>query len=188
MKYIRIYLMIAVLALGVLPTLLKCLNRLLIVDHPAPSDLILVPSGDFALRSESAFTLAERGYSNQVLIDEGSEVLNFGRTLAERRLNQLSGAPVKVSICPIWTESTFTESQEAARCVENFKVRRILIVTSDFHTRRAVTIFRRAMPAVTFSVASVPTAYSTKPWWSPSSLATSTEEWGAILWWRFSAR
>lgn len=188
MKYIRIYLVVAVLALGGLPILLKYLNRSLIVDQPVPSDLILVPSGDFALRSERALNLAELGYSAQVLIDEGSETLSFGRTLAARRLDQLSGSPVKVSVCPIRTESTLSESQEAARCVEGFKVRRILIVTSDFHTRRVVTIFRRAMPAITFSVASVPTAYSTKPWWSPSSLATSTEEWGAILWWRLSAQ
>jgi uncharacterized SAM-binding protein YcdF (DUF218 family) len=186
MKYIRVYFAAVVLALGILAILLKVLNRSLIVDRPVPADLILVPSGDFAVRSERALYLAELGYGNHVLIDEGAETLNFGRTLAARRSDQLSRSDVKVSVCPIRTDSTYGESREATTCIETLMVRHVLIVTSDFHTRRALAIFRSAMPAVTFSVASTPTAYGSQPWWSISSIATSIEEWGALLWWRIA--
>ena len=188
MKYIRIHIACWALLLIAVPLSLRALNRSLIVDRPVPSDVILIPSGDFASRAGHAIYLAERGFGEHVLIDEGSETLSFGRTLVSRRLHQLPESTVKLHVCPIRTDSTYAESREAVSCLRSLDAHSVLIVTSDFHTRRALSIFRDAMPTATFSVASTPTAYSTQPWWSLESIATSTEEWGAIIWWRVVQR
>jgi uncharacterized SAM-binding protein YcdF (DUF218 family) len=189
MKYIRIHIAVCgALLLVAVPLTLRALNRSLIVDRPVPSDVILVPSGDFALRAGRAIYLAEHGFGDQVLVDEGSETLSFGRTLASRRLHQLPASTVKLRVCPIRTDSTYAESREAVSCLRSLDAHSVLIVTSDFHTRRALSIFRYAMPAATFSVASTPTAFSTQPWWSLGSIRTSTEEWGALIWWSVMQR
>jgi uncharacterized SAM-binding protein YcdF (DUF218 family) len=189
MKYIRIHVVVcSVFCLLLFLFSLRFLNRSLIVDNPAPSDVILVPSGDFALRSGQALHLAEAGFGSRLLVDEGSESLTYGRSLAARRAEQLSGSAVQVSICPIRSDSTSSESHEAAGCVQSLHAKSVLIVTSDFHTKRALSVFRAAMPGIAFSVASAPTSYGKDPWWSVPSLATSLEEWAAISWWRVTER
>ncbi len=184
-KRLRAHLFIGVMLLvGSLAFLFGSLKRLLVVDHPVPSDVIVIPSGAFAVRAERALDLAQRGFGNYVLIDEGAEVLTFGRTLAERRGEQTADWPVKVSICPIQGDSTYKESREAALCLKALDAQRVLIVTSDFHTRRALASYKKALPSVSFSVASVPTEFSTQHWWSPEAAATTVREWGALLWLR----
>lgn len=186
MKTRSCYRVVAVLAIvGALSLLLRLLNRSLIVNQPLPSDVILVLSGDFGIRSDHAIDLAGRGFGNQIVIAEGSETLNFGRTLAERRGEQLASSAAKVSVCPIRADSTYKESKESALCLKAFDARRVLIVTSDFHARRSLAIFRDAIPSATVSVSSTQTDYSNRPWWSINSIGTSIREWIALIWWRF---
>ena len=166
----------------------RCANASLIVDAPIKSDLILVPSGDFAVRTERAIALAEGGFASLIVVDEGADTLTFGRTLAERRVDQLSGSGMPFKLCPIEADSTSAETREAARCLKPLAPRRVLIVTSDFHTRRSLAMFQRAMPETSFSVAAARTSFSTDGWWSPSSLKITAGEWGAILWWKIAER
>jgi uncharacterized SAM-binding protein YcdF (DUF218 family) len=176
-------LIIVILLLTLSLFVILALSRsLLIIDRPSVSDVIIVPSGDFGIRSVRALQLTEQGYGKQLLIDEGSEVLTFGRTLADRRLDQTSEWRVSASVCPVKGESTYEESRECGKYLQELGARRVLIVTSDFHTRRALATFRKLMPSISFSVASAPTEFSSEHWWSPSSAATTCEEWGALLW------
>jgi uncharacterized SAM-binding protein YcdF (DUF218 family) len=189
MKYIRtdvsVYIAICVLLAG---WIVRCASVSLIVDTPIRSDLILVPSGDFALRTERAIALAEGGFARLIVVDEGADTLTFGRTLAERRIEQLSGSGMPFKLCPIEADSTSAETREAARCLRELGPRRVLIVTSDFHTRRSLAMFQRAMPETSFSVAAARTSFSTNRWWSTSSLKITAGEWGAILWWKIAER
>ena len=58
------------------------------------------------------------------------------------------------------------EVEVAAPCFLSLDARRILIVTSPYHTRRALAIFRHRLPQYDWSVTAAPdeTAYGTDRW------------------------
>jgi uncharacterized SAM-binding protein YcdF (DUF218 family) len=189
MKYIRSDLAIWIAACLVLAIcMMRWASSSLVINMPVKSDLILVPSGDFTSRTGQALALAQQGFADLIVIDEGANTLDFGRTLAERRAEQLSRSGVSFKVCPIHGDSTSSESREAARCIVKLHPKSVLIVTSDFHTRRSLAMFQRAMPEISFSVAATTTSFSTDPWWSPKSIKTTAGEWGGILWWKVAER
>ena len=53
-----------------------------------------------------------------------------------------------ISVCVIQEDSTLRETAEAAKCLAQLQPppRTVLIVTNDFHTRRAFSIFRKRLP------------------------------------------
>ena len=63
--------------------------------------------------------------------------------------------------------------------------KRILIVTSDYHTRRALSIFRHELPGRSFSVAAAydPAEFGTL-WWTHRQWAKILfDEWIRLVWW-----
>ena len=61
----------------------------------------------------------------------------------------------------------------------------MLIVTSDYHTRRAMTIFRHHLSQYQFSVAAArdPSRFG-DAWWTNREWAKVTlDEWLKLLWW-----
>jgi uncharacterized SAM-binding protein YcdF (DUF218 family) len=58
-------------------------------------------------------------------------------------------------------------------------------VTSEFHTRRALSTFRRELPRRTFSVAATyDSAQFGTHWWTHRQWAkTVVDEWLRLLWW-----
>ncbi len=135
-------------------------RSLLIINRPVPSDVIIVLSGDFAVRSDRALELAEQGYGETLLVDEGAEVLTFGRTLAERRVAETSGWATEVGVCLVTGGSTYEKSRERGTHLQERGAHRVLIVTSDFHTRLVVATFRKNLPSISFSVASATAEFS----------------------------
>jgi len=170
------------LIVGLPPIGLEVARHSLVINRPVRSDVILVPSGDFSVRSNRALELAKDGFGDRIVIDEGADVLTFGRTLAERRIEQTSGWPFVVTVCPVTKESTSGESRQCGSYLQELGARRVLIVTSDFHTRRALASFKKTNPSISFSVASVPTGYSAAPWWSLGTAVRTIREMGGLLW------
>jgi hypothetical protein len=72
--------------------------------------------------------------------------------LAQKYIHDLPQA-IAVRICPIDGLSTQDESQDVGKCLLREGAKSVLIVTSDFHTRRALEVFRREIPGLQFSVA-----------------------------------
>jgi len=62
----------------------------------------------------------------------------------------------------------------------------VLLVTSDFHTRRALNVFRREIPEYEYSVAgSHDAAQFGERWWTHRQWAkTFVNEWARLLWWK----
>jgi hypothetical protein len=105
--------------------------------------------------------------------------------LAEKYVHDLPQA-VSVSICPIDGLSTKLESKDVERCLAHESVQRVLIVTSDFHTRRALSIFRRELPVREYSVAAAcdDAAFGDR-WWTHRQWAkTFIDEWLKVIWWK----
>ena len=160
---------------------------LLVVDEPQPSDVILVLAGETDHRLARALQLLDQGYGRRVLIDvpAGAKVYGFTEVqLASQYIRTLPEA-ASVAICPIDGLSTRDESHDVARCLANEEGNRILIVTSEFHTRRALSIFRHEVRGKSFSVAVArdDTQFGIR-WWTRRQWAkTCVDEWLRLLWW-----
>ncbi len=104
--------------------------------------------------------------------------------MAEKFVQDLP-APASVSICPIDGLSTKEEAQDVQGCLIRGE-ERILIVTSDFHTRRALNVFRREIPGHAYSVAaSQDDEQFGVRWWSHRQWAkTFVDEWLRLIWWK----
>jgi uncharacterized SAM-binding protein YcdF (DUF218 family) len=91
-----------------------------------------------------------------------------------------------LSICPIDGLSTKAESKDADKCLEGEGGKSVLIVTSDFHTRRALSVFRREIPGRAYSVAAARDAQQFGVrWWTHRQWAkTLVDEWQRLIWWK----
>jgi len=160
----------------------------LIVDAPQPSDVIVVLAGETDKRPQRALELLGQGYARRIILNvpANSKLYEFTQLqLAQKYIQDLpQGAAI--SICPIAGLSTKEESEDVRRCIEHEGAKSILIVTSDFHTRRALNIFRREIPGYTYSVAAArDDAQFGARWWTHRQWAkTFVDEWMRLIWWK----
>jgi hypothetical protein len=162
-------------------------GRMLVVDDPQPSDVIVVLAGETDRRPMRALQLFDQGYGRRVLIDVPAGARVYDTTqlqVAERYIRSLpQGAAVR--ICPIEGLSTREEADDVKKCLAGEEGRRILIVTSEFHTRRSLSIFRHELPGKSFSLAAVrdETQFGVR-WWTHRQWAkTFLDEWLRLVWW-----
>lgn len=162
-------------------------GRILIIDAPQSSDLILVLAGETDRRPAHALELLHQGYGKRVLIDVPADTMIYEFSqldLAQRYVRDLPDSAL-VSICPIHGLSTREESHDVEKCLSAQDGMRILIVTSDFHTRRALSIFRHELRGKSFSIAAShdPTEFGSR-WWTHRQWAkTCAGEWLRTIWW-----
>lgn len=167
-------------------------GRLLVVDAPQPSDVILVLAGETESRPARALQLLDQGYGRRVVMDVPAAARIYGISelqVAETYSRSLPQAGA-VRICPIEGLSTRDESHEAEKCLERERGDRILIVTSEYHTRRALSIFRHEVRGKSFSVAVAreDAEFGTR-WWAHREWAkTCFAEWEKLLWWTLVER
>jgi hypothetical protein len=160
----------------------------LVVDAPQPSDVILVLAGETDRRPERALQLLAQGYGKQIVLDvpTNAKIYEFTQIqLAEKYIQDLPQGAL-VSVCPIDGLSTRDESKDAEKCIAREGGKSVLIVTSDFHTRRALSVFRREIPGHAYSVAAARegTQFGER-WWTHRQWAkTFVDEWLRLIWWK----
>jgi hypothetical protein len=180
--------MVAALVLAVLLTLFAArAGRFLVVDAPRSSDVIVVLAGETDRRPARALELLQQGYGKRVLIDVPAEsnIYTFTQLdLAQKYVQSLPQAAA-FSLCPIIGLSTKAETQDVEKCLKRMNAGTVLIVTSEFHTRRALSIFRQELRGRTFSVAAAyDSAQFGTHWWTHRQWAkTVVDEWMRLLWW-----
>ena len=167
-------------------------GNMLVVDAPERSDVIIVLAGETDFRPARAMELLDQGYGKRVLIDVPAEARIFGftdRQLAELYVHSLPEA-ASVGICPIEGLSTKAETRDEEKCLAHEAGNRVLIVTSDYHTRRALSIFRHEIHEKYFSVAAARDgAQFGSRWWTHRQWAkTCLDEWMKVLWWNIVDR
>jgi hypothetical protein len=122
----------------------------------------------------------------------GRESSCYGRTPAELTEDFIrrSAGGLAVHVCPTRGMSTLQELQSAAACLQPAAPRRILLVTSDYHTRRALAIARQAYPAYSWSVAAANSGLLSAPrWWADRQSAKDVLlEWQKVVWWELVER
>jgi hypothetical protein len=176
--------LLATLAVG----LAVKVGTFLIVDAPRPSDVILVLAGETDRRPQRALDLLAQGYGPRIVLDVPTNAKLYEFTqiqLAQKYIQDLPQA-ASISICPIDGLSTKDESKDAEKCLHREGAKSVLIVTSDFHTRRALEVFRREIPGHEYSVAAARNEeqFGVR-WWTHRQWAkTLVDEWLRLIWWK----
>jgi len=163
-------------------------GNFLIVDAPRRSDVILVLAGETDRRPQRALELLAQGYGRRIVLDVPTNAKIYEFTQIELAQNYIQDLPqaTSVSVCPIDGLSTKDESKDAEKCLQREGARSVLIVTSDFHTRRALDVFRREFPGHEYSVAASHNdeGFGSR-WWTHRQWAkTFVDEWLRLIWWK----
>ena len=159
----------------------------LVVDRPAPSDAIVVLAGETSMRPARALELLRQGMAPRMFLDAeaGEQIYDQQLTgIAQRYVNGLPEAS-RISLCAIVARSTVGESGDVGRCLQSLGAHRVLIVTSEFHTRRALAIFSQRLPQYQWSVAAAhdPAKFGAA-WWTNREWAKIVfDEWSKLIWW-----
>ena len=183
---------VAVLLVAALIVLAANAGKMLVVDSPQPSDVIVVLAGETDYRPARALELLDQGYAQRLLIDVPADAKIFGLTAEQLAEQYELSRPeaVQLGICPIEGLSTRDESHDVEKCLAKEQGSRILIVTSDYHTHRALSIFRHELPGKTFSIGAAydGTQFGTR-WWARRQWAkTWVDEWLRWFWWTLVER
>jgi uncharacterized SAM-binding protein YcdF (DUF218 family) len=180
-----LWLLFVLLLLGVL--LASQAARFLVVDNPEKSDAIVVLAGETSARPAHALELLRQGMAARVVFDAeaGEQIYDQQLTaIAQKYVNTLPDANA-ISVCAIEGRSTAAETFDVARCMQGLGAHRVLIVTSEFHTRRALTIFSHRLPQYQWSVAAAhhPAQFGFA-WWTNREWAKVVfDEWSKLIWW-----
>jgi uncharacterized SAM-binding protein YcdF (DUF218 family) len=152
------------------------LAKWLIVERPVEQpDAILVLAGGSAFRDRTRFAaeLFQRKAAPRILLTDDGEQGGWDQAeqrnpffFERARLELLaSGVPGSaIEVLPGVVQSTREESEVVKSSAGDRGLRRVLIVTSPHHTRRALRIFERTVPEVEFGIAS-PSASDEWYWW-----------------------
>jgi hypothetical protein len=161
--------------------------RFLVVDEPEKSDVILVLAGETKVRPGHALELLRQGMAPRVFIDVQKRTVIYDEQLVDIARKYVSGLAEanRVSVCPTVGFSTNTEAPDVIPCLQPLGAHRVLIVTSEYHTRRALAIFRHRLPQYQFSVAAArdPEHFGEAWWTNREWMKTTLGEWSKMLWW-----
>jgi len=161
-------------------------GKILLVNDPQDSDVLVVLAGETEYRPQLGLRLLDKGFGRELLIDVPAEQEIYQYTQVQLAKNYFGTLPeaASIRICPIYGLSTKSESRDVEKCLTPDE-HRILIVTSDYHTRRALSIFRHELRGRSFSVAAAfdPQEYGVD-WWKHREWAkTCFDEWLKLMWW-----
>lgn len=165
-------------------------GRFLVIDNPRHADFILVLSGDIDdVRAVHGLMLLREGYAQQLILDAPDSPL-YGRNQAELAQEYLQRAAPdhvgRVHVCKFSSDSTRQELAEVSGCIHSLipDARSGLLVTSTYHTRRAVEVARRVQPQYHWSIAAAVDPQFDVHWWrSREQAKTTITEWQKLLWW-----
>ncbi len=159
----------------------------LVVNAPEHADLIVVlGGGNNDLRYWNGVDLMHKGWAPRLMLDVFAKGVTFGNMdidLARDFVNRTT--PGQSTICPIVINSTYGEAEHIFKCLQDTNVKSILVVTSDYHTRRALTILQKRLPQYHISIYAAPDPYFFgQHWWQTREWAKTTlAEWQRYVWW-----
>jgi hypothetical protein len=164
----------------------------LVVNHPEKSDAIVMLAGDqIDLRYWRGLGLLRAGYGQHFVVDVGEGEF-YGRPtteLAQDFIARTAGANAsQVSICQIHGDSTKDEAPQVGQCLQQLQPppHSVILVSDDYHTRRALSIFRDRQPQYQWTAAGAGNDFLFGvPWWKHREWAkTYLTEVQKTLWWQ----
>jgi len=137
-------------------------------EPPVKADIILVLAGDgFGHRILTGAQLARQGYAPKVLVSGPDGFYSNYECDLAIPFGVKAGYPESMFLhLEHHAHSTEAEAQVAVEKLRAIGVKRVLLVTSDYHTRRAGKIYHRAAPDLEVHVAAAPDEYfRADSWW-----------------------
>ena len=166
-------------------------GRFLVVNRPRKSDVIVVVAGETDRRPARGLELLDQGYAPRLILDVPAEAKIYQWNQVEIARKYVEGLPQasSVTVCPVYGRSTRDEAQDVSRCLQGVTARSVLLVTSDYHTRRALSIFERVSPG-DYSVAAVfdEREFGLQWWRNREWAKVNFEEWLKLIWWELVDR
>jgi uncharacterized SAM-binding protein YcdF (DUF218 family) len=169
-------------------------GRLLVVNAPEKADVIVVlAGGSDDNRYYKGLELLRAGYAPRMYLDALADVRKFGHPEtddAQKFVEESAGPDVtRVKVCGVEGDSTVAETASVARCLQADGAHNILLVTSDYHTRRAQSIFQQLLPGHRTSLAAAADVRFGVKWWQHREWAKTTlEEWEKLAFWELIER
>lgn len=164
----------------------------LVVNDLEHADVIVVLAGETNRRPATGLQLLGENYAPRMLLDVPVNNVIYDRNLSDIAQSYLADASrgQSVSICPIYGLSTKAEAGDVLRCLNGSGVHRILVVTSDYHTRRARSIFQHELRGdqIFVTPAFDPQQFGAH-WWQHRQWAKMNfDEWTRLVWWELVDR
>jgi uncharacterized SAM-binding protein YcdF (DUF218 family) len=136
-------------------------------DPPAKSDMIVVLGGDwFGNRILKAAELSKQGYAPHVLVSGGGYL--YGKYEGDMAVPFAvsHGYDEKIFIKLLYpSSSTRDEAKAVIPELRRLGVKKYILVTTEFHTRRAGKIFRELAPDLELRVVPSPDTLHWNNWW-----------------------
>lgn len=135
---------------------------------PHKADIALVLAGDhLGQRILTGAELTRAGYVPRVLVSGPSGMFGFHESDLAIAYAVKHGWPESLFVpAPNETRSTRDESATLVPLMRRMGVRSFVLVTSDYHTRRAGNLFRAAAPDLAMYVVAAPDAeFQLNRWW-----------------------
>jgi uncharacterized SAM-binding protein YcdF (DUF218 family) len=138
-------------------------------ESPRPAGAVFVLAGDpSGNRILKAAELVREGYAPEVIVSGPQEsVYGFWESDLAISFAENAGYPKSYFLrFPSHALSTRDEAHAAAAEFHRLGLKCVILVTSDYHTRRAGNLFRAAAPGVAFVVVAAPDLHFTpRGWW-----------------------
>jgi uncharacterized SAM-binding protein YcdF (DUF218 family) len=150
------------------PLLAALGNFLVKAVPPQKADIIVVLGGDsYGHRILTADKLVKEGYAPKALISGPDGMYGQYECDLAIPFAVKAGAPESDFIhFEHHAHSTTEEAQVVVKKLREMGAKRVILVTSNFHTRRAGAIFRRAAPDLDFIVVAAPDEnFQSDNWW-----------------------
>jgi uncharacterized SAM-binding protein YcdF (DUF218 family) len=137
-------------------------------EEPMKADVIFVLGGDFqGARVMKGCELAQKGFAPKVWVSGPDGV--YGLREADLAIDYAiqHGCPTEL-LEPFYSKanSTLDEARLFRERAAAAKINSYLLVTSNFHTRRAAKVFRREVPLLPFrSIGAPDPSFDPSSWW-----------------------
>ena len=148
---------------------LAALGRYLVrSEPPVPADVIVVLGGDFSgNRILTAADLVRRGFASKTLVSGTSGEYGLHESDLAIPFAVKHGYPQSYFVAlPNDGHSTREEAVDVLAALSKLQARRIDIVTSDYHTRRAGNIYHSLAPGLEIHMVAAPDLnFTSDGWW-----------------------
>jgi uncharacterized SAM-binding protein YcdF (DUF218 family) len=137
-------------------------------DQPFAADIIVVLGGGWdGNRILRAGELVRQGYARQVLVSGPDSLYDTSEDLLSIPFAVKRGYPASYFAgFPLHADSTYDEALALVPELRRRGSRRVIVVTSDYHTRRAGRIWRSVAPDMDIRmVASLDSNFRSSSWW-----------------------
>ena len=151
------------------------------VQEPQKADVIVVLGGDVSgVRALKGCQLLERGLANQMWVSGALDF--FGKAESESAVAFVAarGCPTdKLTALKYPVDSTRDEAIAIGKLMRERGIKKYLLVTSNFHTRRSGKVFREMSPDLeAVVIAADNTDFPVDRWWKMRhSRRTAFNEW-----------